>query len=616
MMRGSGFVLLVLALAGGCGRTSGKRMDSGGTTADAATDAATIAQPDSTLPTDPPPDIFLPSDPPPPDLLLPRDPPPDTIPDFALADRPSDRLLTDLLPDLPPSDGPVDPPLRDVAVPERGKSDLPATDIPPPDGPTIPEGCRALQPLADKGVLTSQHTKKVLFAPDRSWMVLRVQQEDDAGIGHPDQIIRFALPSGTSTILSDSGGDAEALGSSGAVLISGVGSDGKDRVVYDSSGLRTIASAVCAHKATPDGTRVYILRDCGNTNIGTLDVVDIASDKTTQVATNVVQPGIAISPDSNWAAYVIREADAGWESDTIHLVSKSGQTYALASQRGAGEAEFVSNELLLFGVGTGSSIPVGRGDFRGHVPGSGDSSYLVAGGRGTGFWGYEISADGAWLLGVATSRSRDATFPGGELYAIRLDGSAEHLLTADLLPFWYFQMVIDAFGWSADGTRAIYMTEEAREVWTVDPLGTSPTRLSDNGYFRPAKTGDQVILLESVAGGTQNRLRVAALGSGTDVVLFDSNGRVDAPNLLADGRGLLFVNRPAAGPDELRFISTAGGDSVVLGTWDMTQLYLYSASDESTFGSYPVDPTGCFTVVDTDLAPGPGTRLVLLPFPG
>jgi hypothetical protein len=31
------------------------------------------------------------------------------------------------------------------------------------------------------------------------------------------------------------------------------------------------------------------------------------------------------------------------------------------------------------------------------------------------------------------------------------------------------------------------------------------------------------------------------------------------------------------------------------------------------YGLYPVDPTGCFTVVDTDLAPGPGTRLVLLP---
>jgi hypothetical protein len=28
---------------------------------------------------------------------------------------------------------------------------------------------------------------------------------------------------------------------------------------------------------------------------------------------------------------------------------------------------------------------------------------------------------------------------------------------------------------------------------------------------------------------------------------------------------------------------------------------------------YPVDPTGCFTIVDTDLPPGPGTRLVLLP---
>jgi hypothetical protein len=30
-------------------------------------------------------------------------------------------------------------------------------------------------------------------------------------------------------------------------------------------------------------------------------------------------------------------------------------------------------------------------------------------------------------------------------------------------------------------------------------------------------------------------------------------------------------------------------------------------------GAYSVDPTGCFTIADTDLAPGPGTRLVLIP---
>jgi hypothetical protein len=54
------------------------------------------------------------------------------------------------------------------------------------------------------------------------------------------------------------------------------------------------------------------------------------------------------------------------------------------------------------------------------------------------------------------------------------------------------------------------------------------------------------------------------------------------------------------------------------------QFYHYCATDRASIAfSYnlrtsvpnwsPVDPTGCFTVFDTDLAPGPGTRLAILP---
>jgi hypothetical protein len=53
----------------------------------------------------------------------------------------------------------------------------------------------------------------------------------------------------------------------------------------------------------------------------------------------------------------------------------------------------------------------------------------------------------------------------------------------------------------------------------------------------------------------------------------------------------------------------------VLGEWQTSQFepdpwpYNYG----TWFYVYPVDPTGCFTVFDTDLAPGPGTRLAILP---
>ena len=54
-------------------------------------------------------------------------------------------------------------------------------------------------------------------------------------------------------------------------------------------------------------------------------------------------------------------------------------------------------------------------------------------------------------------------------------------------------------------------------------------------------------------------------------------------------------------------------DSIVLGEWKESTLRSQYPSYAQPEGLYPVDPSGCFTIVDTDLAPGPGTRLVLLP---
>ena len=70
---------------------------------------------------------------------------------------------------------------------------------------------------------------------------------------------------------------------------------------------------------------------------------------------------------------------------------------------------------------------------------------------------------------------------------------------------------------------------------------------------------------------------------------------------------------PSSGAEQLRYLSGIIPDSAVLGEWMETLLNMTPGVYGDPPGRYPVDPTGCFTVVDTDLAPGPGTRLVLLP---
>jgi hypothetical protein len=273
----------------------------------------------------------------------------------------------------------------------------------------------------------------------------------------------------------------------------------------------------------------------------------------------------------------------------------------------------VSDDLLLFGVGTVGYARL-DGTLRAHVPGAGDDSYAVAAGRSPGLFGYSISADGSWLLGAGQAHS-DAGFEDSALlYAIRLDGSGENLLSSALLPFWMFEVAIKAFAWSGDGRRAVYIATNGAGLWTSDAYGTSAAKISPGGLFTIAPAGDQVALLEDLGDARQSRLRVSALDTGHEGFSFASDGAITAPSFTPDGRGLLFVSMPTSGAAQLRYASPMGSSSVLLGEWTETLLDMYPGTyGDIPAGKYPVDPTGCFTVVDTDLAPGPGTRLVLLP---
>jgi hypothetical protein len=125
---------------------------------------------------------------------------------------------------------------------------------------------------------------------------------------------------------------------------------------------------------------------------------------------------------------------------------------------------------------------------------------------------------------------------------------------------------------------------------------------------------DQVVVVEpEFARFGTSRLRRVDLASGTDVLEYDANGAIGAVGFPANDNGLVIIEYRSPDPDQLRYVSA--NHSVVLGEWLTSQLLPIPYS--SYYGTlpyiYPIDPTGCFTVFDTDLAPGPGTRLAILP---
>lgn len=589
-MRWLGFALLVLGLAPACGRhTLTARKDGGGD-----------ALPDQRA------DLPAADEP----LGVLGDAEPDGVPDLAQPDAAPDQPdaapgLRDIAPDQP--DAAADP--RDAGA-DRAMADTAGPEVAPADGPAGMVACGALAPLAARGVLTALRSRQVVFARDRSFVALRVRGDEmDAGSG-PDWLVRVGLPSGKIETLSRAGGTAEALGPSGLLVVGADGGTGL--AVYDGGGLRPVAAGVCGHRASPDGRWIYVVRDCDTDNRGTLDVIDVTGGTTSTLARNALALGLAVSPGGTYAAFVVSPPDASPISATnvINVATVGGKTYALSSDPGASNPWFASDSLLLFS--TGSSFGPSMESIRGHVPPDTASTYLVAEGRSPSLFGYKLSPDGEWLLAAGEQANDGGSWPTGLLYSIRTDGGGEHLLTSDLLPYWQFAMALDAFAWTGDGTRAVFTTNESRGVGANDRLGTSPSGLSDYGTFRTAPAGDRVALLEYGDAGPSH-MRLVAAGSGRDVASFASDKSVGGANFLPDGQALLFVNYPAAGPVELRRMGDDG--TTVLATWSSTLLAMDGGKSglySQPYGSYPVDPTGCFTVVDTDLAPGPGTRLVLL----
>lgn len=470
----------------------------------------------------------------------------------------------------------------------------------PPDLLAPAVGCAALQPLAD-GVLTSRHAVRALFAPDRGSLALRVKGEDPSGGSVQDDLLLVQLPSGKVSPIISSITSAEWL-RPGATLLVKVVREGKEDLVVvgaDGGGVRTLVQGVCDHVAAPDGSRVYVLRDCdeGWLRTGAMEVVDVASGASMRLAVGVFTGRTVVSPDGRWVAFMTTTpSDGGSSKNALVVGGAGGQIETLSSQPGASNPWFLSESLLLF---------QGSSGIRGHVPGTGDTSYLLAANRDPGLHGYQVSPDRTRLLGA----TRTTAFGDDDLYAIRLDGTGELLLASDAFDFWSRDFGPRVFAFSAGG-RVIYNTSHDFGVATVGLDGGTSTALSASASFLETPRLDQVALFEGTMLMPTSRLRLVDLETGTDVFAYDSDGEIWTIGFLPSDDGLVFTEWRSPGPSRLRYASAER--SLVLGEWQSTQFTIDSSSDPR-LNTYPVDPTGCFTVFDTDLAPRPGTRLAILP---
>jgi hypothetical protein len=90
-------------------------------------------------------------------------------------------------------------------------------------------------------------------------------------------------------------------------------------------------------------------------------------------------------------------------------------------------------------------------------------------------------------------------------------------------------------------------------------------------------------------------------------------GSSNSATFVPGDRGLLYVKRDSnTVPWRLRYLSFAKGTVTTLGEWNSSPQMTTSVAMGIEPNAYPVDPSGCFAVVDSDLEPA-GTRAVLLP---
>lgn len=468
--------------------------------------------------------------------------------------------------------------------------------------------CASLGTLAARGVLTPRHAKQVLFAKDRSAVVLRVAGSD-AGAG--DEVLVVHLPGGEITYLAAGAVGFDWIAGQSRVLVRNVAGD-LTTFALDGTSATTLARATCEHRISSSGNRVLIFEGCegGEATLVPVDSRTGTRSRPWSAARNPYgsHANVVFSPGGNWFAY--RELPPAPDGSVardgiIHVVDTNNNAYALTMAPGAAYPEFASDKVLLFA--TNLSDPPTTVDVRAHVLG-GFAAPVIA--RGVAFdgYGYHVSPDGQWMLGAVAPFS--AFLAPVALAAYSMDGR-EIALAGDLFPIWSTQMLVYTFAFSADSRHVVYLTAGTPgSTAVVASTGGQASSLSSDLAFVIPPTGSLVALSETRTRPT--RIRLTDLDTLQDVATAEVSATPAQVTFTPDGRSLIFVEKEERSPlGRLRHLSGGTGASQELAKWTTNLLTTGNIPCCNEPGrSYPIDPTGCFTLVDSDLD---GTRLVLLP---
>ena len=460
--------------------------------------------------------------------------------------------------------------------------------------------CSALRPLADLPVLGPWQTDFPYFSPDRSWLLLQVR-------GDPDRLLRVELPSGNITTVVDAISAVQPLTSGGPFLLFGTGSSGDDTSVYDGKEVRKLWTGLCRFAPSPDGSRLYVVGPCVGEENGFV-AIDVGTGSVSTVdprARMATTWNITVSPNGQWVAYTTGDSDI--DNRTIAMANVAGESYTIASVRGVVMLAFIADDFLVFH--TGGKVDF-HGDIRGHVPGSGDTSFLVASdlwvGAGYPYYHYEFSPDRTRVLAAKIPVSSDTPVKV-QLYSVPLRGGEPQLLVKDwIMPGSY---ITYPCSFDSQGNYVVYLSPrdddpESYTTWVVDTQGSTPRKLADGSAGLIPATSS-VLIFDTAADG-RYRLRVADFATLRDRLSYSSRNQVIYASPLRGDQALLFGEYDGS-TMQARFMSVSHPQPVLLGAWNE------AGCRGCSFLPLQADPTGCFTVVNTDVAPGPGTRLVLLP---
>jgi hypothetical protein len=480
-----------------------------------------------------------------------------------------------------------------------------------------PLPCSAVRPLAAGGPLTARRTQQALFSRDgRALVLVATSDTPIPGSPSPGDLLIVTLPGGAVTTRENDVRSAAWLGNSDEVLVNRGSPPELVVVPLHADGSRLIARNVCGYLPTPDGSRVYVIRDCNAATIlsGVLDEVATGSGIATRLSA-AARPGhLAVSPSGRHVAYVAPPAvsDASWsDGGVLHIVDGTRDTTLSPSP--AGSPAFVSDSLLLYHA---APAPLyGPSDIYQHVPGNGDQGSRLAANRHLGFGGYQISADRGWLL---AARWSDTSPWDNELHGVRLDGGGEVLLASDLLAYQLNSLGLTPFVFTADGHRVIYNVnprpgDSGASIVSVAVAGGPIVKLSNGLAFTVSPFADRVAIIDRIPATQPTRVRVVVATTGAETFAIDSPDPIGQIAFVPDDRGLVFVESPSGGPSRLRHLSFADGNLSLLGEWSRSNLPKGTHPAAAFRSDLAVDPTGCYAVVDSDLPGAVGTSLVILP---